>query len=69
MTFPLQFIPRYGEAMKMAVEIAALQAALGESYYQMNQLQSEVVRTPPICSRRSADIRAWPTVPDYRAPH
>jgi len=43
-TFPLQFIPRYGEAMKMAVEIAALQAALGESYYQMNQLQSEVVQ-------------------------
>ena len=43
-TFPLQFIPRYGEAMKMAVEIAALQAALGESYYQMNQLQSEVAQ-------------------------
>jgi hypothetical protein len=43
-TFPLQFIPRYGEAMKMAVEIAALQTALGESYYQMNQLQSEVAQ-------------------------
>jgi hypothetical protein len=41
-TFPLQFIPRYGEAMKMAIEIAALQAVLGESYYQMNQLKSEV---------------------------
>jgi hypothetical protein len=43
-TFPLQFIPRYGEAMKMAIEIGALQAALGESYYQMNQLQSEVAQ-------------------------
>jgi ESX secretion-associated protein EspA/E len=43
-TFPLQFIPRYGEAMKLAVEIAALQTALGESYYQMNQLQSEVAQ-------------------------
>jgi EspA/EspE family len=43
-TLPLQFIPRYGEAMKMAVEIAALQTALGESYHQMNQLQSEVAQ-------------------------
>jgi hypothetical protein len=43
-TFPLQFIPRYGEAMKMAIEIGALQTALGESYYQMNRLQSEVAR-------------------------
>ena len=43
-TLPLQFIPRYGEAMKLAVEIAALQTALGESYYQMNQLQSEVAQ-------------------------
>jgi hypothetical protein len=41
-TFPLQFIPRYGEAMKMAIEIGALQIALGESYYQINRLQSEV---------------------------
>ena len=41
-TFPLQFIPRYGEAMKMAIEIGALQTALGESYYQMTQLRSEV---------------------------
>jgi hypothetical protein len=43
-TFPLQFIPRYGEAMKMAIEIGALQTALGESYHQMNQLQSEVAQ-------------------------
>ncbi len=43
-TFPLQFIPRYGEAMKLAIEIAALQTALGESYHQMNQLQSEVAQ-------------------------
>ena len=27
-TFPLQFIPRYGEAMKLAIEIAALQTLL-----------------------------------------
>ena len=67
-TFPLQFIPRYGEAMKLAIEIAALQTALGKSYYQMNQLQSEVARTPPNCSRPSADIRAWPTVPNCPAP-
>ena len=40
-TFPLQFIPRYGEAMKLAIEIGALQTALGESYYQMDQLRSE----------------------------
>jgi len=43
-TFPLQFIPQYGDAMKMAIEIGALQTALGESYYQMNRLQSEVVQ-------------------------
>jgi hypothetical protein len=43
-TFPLQFIPRYGEAMKMAIEIGALQTALGESYHQMNQPQSEVAQ-------------------------
>jgi hypothetical protein len=43
-TFPLQFIPRYGEAMKLAVEIAALQTALGESYNQVSQLQSEVAQ-------------------------
>lgn len=49
-TFPLQFIPRYGEAMKLAIEIAALQTALGESYHQMNQLQSEV-------AQNAADLR------------
>jgi hypothetical protein len=43
-TFPLQFIPRYGEAMKIAIEMGALQTALGESYHQMNQLQSEVAQ-------------------------
>jgi len=43
-TFPLQFIPRYGEAMKMAIEVAALQAALGESYHQMTRLRSEVAQ-------------------------
>ena len=43
-TYPLQFIPRYGEAMKLAIEIAALQTALGESYHQINQLQSEVAQ-------------------------
>ncbi len=43
-TFPLQFIPRYGEAMKLAIEIGALQTALGESYHQMNRLQSEVAQ-------------------------
>src|SRR5438046_2392050 len=44
MSARLQFIPRYGEAMKLAIEMAALQTALGESYYQMNQLQSEVAQ-------------------------
>jgi hypothetical protein len=43
-TFPLQFVPRYGEAMKLAIEIAALQTTLGESYLQMNRLQSEVAQ-------------------------
>ena len=43
-TFPLQFIPRYGEAMKLAIEVAALQTALGESYHQITQLQSEVAQ-------------------------
>jgi hypothetical protein len=43
-TFPLQFIPRYGEAMKLAIEIGTLQTALGESYHQMNRLQSEVAQ-------------------------
>src|SRR5262249_11365158 len=40
-TFPLQFIPRYGDAIKMAAELAALQPALGESAYQIYQLHSE----------------------------
>src|SRR5262249_13288510 len=43
-TFPLQFIPRYGEAMQMAIQTRALLSALGESYYQMTQLQSEVAQ-------------------------
>src|SRR4051812_21082588 len=38
---PLQFIPRYGEAMRLAVEAAVLQTALGESCHQINRLQSE----------------------------
>jgi ESX secretion-associated protein EspA/E len=42
--YPLQFIPRYGEAMKLAIEVAALQTALGESCHQMNQLQREVTQ-------------------------
>jgi hypothetical protein len=43
-TYPLQFIPRYGEAMRLAIEVAALQSALGESCHQMNQLQCEVAQ-------------------------
>jgi hypothetical protein len=43
-TSPLQFIPRYGEAMTLAIELAAVQTALGESCRQMNQLQSEVAQ-------------------------
>jgi hypothetical protein len=43
-TLSLQFIPRHGEAMKLAIEIAALQTALGESYHQLNQLQREVAQ-------------------------
>jgi hypothetical protein len=41
-TFPLQFIPRYGEAAKLAIEMSALQGALGESAHQLYQLHSEV---------------------------
>ena len=41
-TFPLQFIPRYGEAAKLAIETAALQAALSLSAYEMYQLHSDV---------------------------
>jgi hypothetical protein len=43
-TGPLQSIPQYGEAMTLAIELAALQTALGESCHQMNQLQSEVTQ-------------------------
>ena len=43
-TYPLQFIPRCGEAMRLAIEVAALQAALGESCHQMSQLSSEVAQ-------------------------
>lgn len=43
-TNPLQFIPRYGEAMKLAIEVPALQTALSESCHQINQLQSEVAQ-------------------------
>jgi hypothetical protein len=41
---PLRFVPRYGEAMKLAVEIGALQSALGESCRQMSELRSEVAQ-------------------------
>jgi hypothetical protein len=41
---PLQVVPRYGEAMTLAVEMAAVQTAVGESCRQMIQLQSEVAR-------------------------
>lgn len=43
-TYPLQFIPRYGGAMSLAIEVAALQTALGESCHQMRRLQSEVAQ-------------------------
>lgn len=41
-TFPLQFVPRYGQAMQLAVEIAAVQTSLGESRHQVSELQAEV---------------------------
>jgi hypothetical protein len=41
---PLQFVPRYGLAMKLAVEIAAVQTSIGECRHQMNVLQSEVAQ-------------------------
>lgn len=41
-TFPLQFIPRYGEAAKMALEAVAVQNAMLLSGEQMYRLQSEV---------------------------
>jgi hypothetical protein len=43
-TFPLKFIPCYGQAMTLAVEIAALQAAVGESCAQLHQLDSEIAQ-------------------------
>jgi hypothetical protein len=43
-TLPLQVVPHYGEAMKLAVQMAAVQTAVGESCRQMIQLQSEMAR-------------------------
>jgi hypothetical protein len=43
-TFPLQFIPRYGEAMKLAIEMHAVLVALEEAHFQMTKLQSEVAQ-------------------------
>lgn len=40
-TFPLQFIKTWGDAMKLKIELNALQVALGESAYQIHQLHSE----------------------------
>lgn len=37
-------VPRSGDATRLAIEMAALQTALGESSRQMNQLQSEVAQ-------------------------
>jgi len=39
---PLQFIPRYGEAAKLAIESATLQAALQQSASALYRLHSEV---------------------------
>jgi hypothetical protein len=41
-TDPLQFIPRYGEAAKLAIESAALQGALQLSAIALHDLHSEV---------------------------
>lgn len=41
-TFPMQFIPRYGEAAKLAIEGGALQGALQVCAYALYQLNSEV---------------------------
>jgi hypothetical protein len=41
-TFPLQFIPRYGEAAKLAIETAALNSALQLCARTLYELQSEV---------------------------
>jgi ESX secretion-associated protein EspA/E len=43
-TNPMQLLPSFGEAMKLTVEITALQTALGESCHQINQLRSEVAQ-------------------------
>jgi hypothetical protein len=41
-TFPLQFIPRYGEAAKLAIEGTVLQGALLASTHALYQLHAEV---------------------------
>ncbi|OBF38187.1 hypothetical protein A5724_10715 [Mycobacterium sp. ACS1612] len=41
---PLHGALRYGEAMKLAVEMAALQSALGESCHRLNHLRSDVAQ-------------------------
>jgi hypothetical protein len=41
---PPQTAPRYGEAMKLGIEIAALQTALGESCRQLSRLHAEVTQ-------------------------
>lgn len=41
-TFPLQFIPRYGEAAKLAIEGGVLQSALQVCAFALYQLHSEV---------------------------
>jgi hypothetical protein len=41
---PLQFVPRYGQAMKLAVEIAAVQTSIGECRHKMNVLHAEVAQ-------------------------
>jgi hypothetical protein len=41
---PLHSGPRYGEAMKLAIEITALQSALGQSCHQLDLLRSEVAQ-------------------------
>ena len=41
-TFPLQFVPRYGEAAKAAIELTAVSAALQLCAVELYQLHSEV---------------------------
>jgi EspA/EspE family len=43
-TVPLKFIPCYGQATALAIEIAAVQTALSESCAQLHQLASEVAQ-------------------------